>query len=57
MVPGIEHNLMSTNIFAFTKYVTIFDEDMVNIYDARNTKITVSRGVVLQGWRVSSKGL
>ena len=57
MVPGIEHTLMSTNEFALEKYVTLFDEDMVNIYDATNTKITVSRGAVLQGWRVPSKGL
>ena len=57
MVPGIEHNLMSTNTFALDKYVTIFNEDMVNIYDATNTKITVSRGALLRGWRVPSEGL
>ena len=48
---------MSTNTFSLAKYITIFDKDMVNIYDATNTKITVLRGAVLRGWRVPSKGL
>ena len=41
MVPGIKHNLLSMNQFAEAKYITIFDEDQVNIYDATNTEVTV----------------
>ena len=41
MVPGIKHNLLSMNQFAEAKYITIFDEDQVNIYDAINTEVTV----------------
>ena len=40
-VPGIKHNLVSMNQFAEAKYITIFDKDEVNIYDAINTEVTV----------------
>ena len=49
MVPGIKHNLLSMNQFAEVKYITIFDDDEVNIYDATNTEVKVSRGSVLRG--------
>ena len=52
MVTGIKHSLLSMNQFAEAKYITFFDEDQVNIYDATNTKATVSRGSVLRGWRL-----
>ena len=45
------------NQFAEAKYITIFYEDQVNIYDATNTKVTVLRGSVLRGWRLRDKGL
>ena len=57
MVPGIKHNLLSMNQFAEAKYITIFDEDEVNIYDATNTEVRVSRGSVLRGWRLRDEGL
>ena len=37
MIPGIQNNLFSTNQFAKAKYITIFDEEEVNIYYATNT--------------------
>ena len=37
MIPGIQNNLLSTNKFAKAKYILIFDEEEVNIYDATNT--------------------
>ena len=57
MVPGINHNLLSMNQFAEAKYITNFDEDQVNIYDATNTEVTVSLGSVLRGWRLRDEGL
>ena len=57
IVPGIKHNLLSMNQFAESKYITIFDEEEVNIYDATNTKVTVSRGAILRGWRLPEEGL
>ena len=56
-VPGIRHNLLSMNQFVEAKYITIFDEDEVNIYDATNTEVTVSRGSILRGWRLRKEGL
>ena len=41
MVPGIKHNFLSMNQFAEAKYITIFDDDKVNIYDATNTEVKV----------------
>ena len=41
MVPGIKHNFLSVNQFAEAKYITFFNEDKVNIYDATNTDVQV----------------
>ena len=57
MLPGVRHTLLSMNRFAEAGYISIFDEDEVNIYDATNTEITVSRGAILRGWRDASSGL
>ena len=57
MVPGIHNSLLSTGKFADANYISIFDKDEVNIYDATNTVITVSRGAILRGWRDNAIGL
>ena len=58
VVPGITTaSLLSTSKMADAKYITIFDEEEVNIYDATNTKITVSRGAILKGWRMKDTKL
>ena len=58
IVPGISTaSLISTSKFADANYITIFDEEEVNIYDANNTEITVSRGAILKGWRMKDTGL
>ena len=49
MLPRIQNNLLSTNQFAKSKYITINDEEEVNIYDAANTEIKTARGAVLIG--------
>jgi hypothetical protein len=51
-------SLMSTNQFAIADYITVFDkEEEVNVYDAYDIKITVTRGAILRGWRCQSTGL
>jgi hypothetical protein len=51
IVPSIESNsLLSTAKFAEAGYITFFDNEEVNIYDAHDTKLIVSRGAILQGW-------
>ena len=50
IVPGIKcDSLLSIPKFADANYVTIFDKDEVNIYDANKTTIVVSRGAILRG--------
>jgi hypothetical protein len=52
ITPGVSQNsLLSTVKFADANYITIFDKDEVNIYDANNTTITVTKGAILRGWR------
>ena len=57
MVPGIQNSLLSTGKFADANYISIFDKDEVDIYNANNTVITVSRGAILRGWRDNNIGL
>jgi hypothetical protein len=52
ITPGImETSLISTVKFAEAGYVTIFDQDQVNIYDQHNTIITVLQAAILRSWR------
>ncbi len=58
ITPGITSNsLMSTNQFAVADYITVFNKEEVNVYNANDVKITVSRGAILQGWRCPNTGL
>ncbi len=43
--------LISKPKFVDANYIAMFDKDKVNIYDANNTKITVTRAAIFQGWR------
>ena len=49
--------MLSTNRFSKEKYITIFDEEEVNIYNATNKEIKTTRGSILRGWRLPDKGL
>ena len=58
ITPGITENLLlSTSKFAATNYITIFDKEEVNIYDANDTIIMVSRGAILRGWMDTKSNL
>ncbi len=51
ITPGVsQHSLLSTGKFADANYITVFDKEMVNLYDANNTIFTVSRGAILRGF-------
>ena len=51
IVPSIKtHSLLSTAKFAEAGYITVFDDEEVNIYDAQNTTLKVSRGAIVRGW-------
>ena len=52
IIPGIsQHSLLSTGKYADDNYITVFNLDTVNVYDANDTIITVTRDAILQGWR------
>jgi hypothetical protein len=52
ITPGIhENSLLSTGKFADANYISIFDKEEVNIYDANDTIIMVTRGAILRGYR------
>ena len=52
IVPKIKHHLLlSIPTFADANYITIFDKDEVNIYDANKTTIVVSQSAILRRWR------
>ena len=58
ITPGISQNsLLSTAKYADAGYITVFDKDRVNVYDANITMITVSREVVLRGCREEGEDL
>ena len=49
-MPGImQDSLTSTSKFANAGYITVFEKEEVNIYDASSTNITVTRGAILKG--------
>jgi hypothetical protein len=46
-----QHSLLSTGKYADANYITMFDKDTINIYDANDTVITVTKEAILWGWR------
>ena len=56
-VPGIKHNLFSINNLSNENHISIFDGDKLSIYDANNTKVTVSRRAVLEGWHSENEDI
>ncbi len=52
IVPAIKRDsLLSMSKFVNANYIAIFDKDEVNIYDANNTVVTVTRVAILRGWQ------
>jgi hypothetical protein len=52
ITPGVSQHLpLSTGKYADANYVTVFDKDTVNVYNANDTVITVTKEAILQGWR------
>ena len=56
-IPNIKNNLMSISKYANAGYISILDDEEINIYVMNNTIITVSRDSVIRGWRYHEKGL
>jgi len=52
-----QHSLLSTGKYADANYITVFDKDTINVYDANDTIITVMRDAILRGWRDTNNKL
>jgi hypothetical protein len=51
ITPGVsQHSLLSTGKFTIANYITVFDKEMVNVYDANDTIFAISRGAILSGF-------
>jgi hypothetical protein len=51
ITPGIrQHLLLSTGKYVDANYITFFNKDTVNVYNANNTIVTVTKDAILQGW-------
>ncbi len=48
---------MSPSKFAAANYITIFNKEEVNIYDANNTIIAVTRGAILRSFKCPMTGI
>jgi len=58
ITPGItENSLLSTSKFAVANYITIFDKEEVNMYDANDTIIAVMRGTILRSFKCPMTGM
>jgi hypothetical protein len=58
ITPGVTKNsLLSTSKFADANYITIFDKEAVNIYDANDTTITITSGPILHGFKCPMTGM
>ena len=54
IVPAMAETLLSVGKFSDAGYVTIFDNQLVKIYDGNNC---VSEDAVIRGWQDSASGL
>ncbi len=51
ITPGVsQDSLLSTSKCADANYITVYDKETINIYNANNTMITVTKGAILRGW-------
>ena len=58
IVPAITTDaLISMAKFADADYMAVFDKEKVEIFDANNTKVLVTCGAILRGWRCKDTGL
>jgi hypothetical protein len=57
IVPQVQNSLLSTSKVINADYITIYDKEEVNFYDAKTTKITISEEAVLKGWQCPAAGL
>ena len=58
IVPGLKTEpLTSMAKLVDADYIAVFNKEKVAIYDANNTKVEVSNGAILRGWRCNETRL
>jgi hypothetical protein len=57
IVPQVQNSLLSTSKVVDADFTRIYDKEEVNFYNAKTTKITVSKEAVLKGWQCPAAGL
>ncbi len=57
IVPQVQNSLLSTSKVVNADYITIYNNEEINFYDAKMTKITVLEKAVLKGWQCPAAGL
>ena len=56
-IPGINTTLVSTGKLADAGYVSVFDQEEVNVYDVETTKVLTTNEPIWTGWRDKATGL
>jgi hypothetical protein len=57
IIPQVQNSLLTTSKVVDADYIAIYDKEEINFYDAKSTKITVSKESVLKGWQCPAAGL
>jgi hypothetical protein len=56
-IPSLKTSLISNSKLADAGYITVYDENEVNVYDSRDTAIKPTKAAILTGWRCKQTGL
>jgi hypothetical protein len=56
-ISSLKTTLVSNSKLADAKYITVYDEEEVNVYDGKTTTILPTKAAVLTGWRDKLTGL
>jgi hypothetical protein len=56
-IPSLKTTLVSNSKLADANYITVFDREEVNIYDAETTQVVPTKQAVMTGWRDRITGL
>jgi hypothetical protein len=56
-IPSLKTTLISNSKLADAGYITVFNEEEVNVYDGATTKVVPTEQAILTGWRDKQTGL
>jgi hypothetical protein len=56
-IPSLKTSLVSNSKLADAGYITVYDENEVNVYDSKDTAIKPTKAAIMTGWRCKQTGL